>query len=116
MFTAYLLVTVLTIAANAGMAVADVAGAHFVLANSAEVGVSRSALPALAALKLAGAGGLLTGLLGVRSLGVAAAAGLVVFFLGAVVVHLRERVFHNIAFPGGYLALAAGSLVLAALH
>ena len=69
---------------------------------------------ALGALKAAGAAGLLLGLLGVRFIGVAAAAGLVLFFIGAVAAHIRARVYHNIAFPGGYLGLAAASLVLAA--
>ncbi|MGP4112129.1 DoxX family protein [Streptomyces sp. 4N509B] len=113
MFTAYVIVTVATIVANGGMAAADLSRAGFVLANSAEVGVPRSWLPWLAGLKAAGAAGLLLGLLGVRILGVAAAAGLVLFFVGAVAAHLRTRVFHNIAFPVGYLGLAVASLVLA---
>ena len=112
----YFVVTVVTIVVNAGAAVADLAKAEFVLANSAEVGVPRSWLPLLAILKAAGAAGLLLGLLGVRVLGVAAAIGLVAFFVGAVGVHVRARVFHNIAFPGTYLALAVASLVLAAPH
>ncbi|GAB2592788.1 hypothetical protein GCM10027168_27200 [Streptomyces capparidis] len=114
MFLAYVVVTVATIAANAGIAAADFSRARFVLANSAEVGLSPTWIPWLAALKAAGAAGLLLGLLGARLVGVAAAAGLVLFFLGAVAVHVRCRVFHNMAFPGGYLALAIGSLALAA--
>jgi hypothetical protein len=78
--------------------------------------VPRSTLPALAALKLAGAAGLLVGLLAVRPIGTAAAVGLVVFFVGAVAVHLRARVLHNIAFPGAYLVAAATSLALAVLR
>ncbi len=113
MFTAYLVITVLTILANAGMAVADLGRARFVLANSAEVSLPRTWLPWLAALKAAGAAGLLLGLVGVPVVGVAAATGLVLFFVGAVAVHLRARVFHNIAFPGAYLGLAAASLALA---
>ncbi|MFS1303227.1 DoxX family protein [Streptosporangium longisporum] len=113
MFTAYVVVTVVTIVANAGIVVADLARAGFVLDNGAEVGVPPSWLPVLATLKAAGAVGLLLGLLGVRPVGVAAAAGLCLFFVGAVVVHVRARVFHNIAFPGVYLALAVASLVLA---
>lgn len=77
MFTAYVIITVLTIVANAGIAVADLARAEFVLANSAEVGLLQSWLPWLAALKAAGAAGLLLGLLGVEVVGVAAATGLV---------------------------------------
>lgn len=113
MHAAYLVVTVLTIAANAGIAVADFARAGFVLANSAEVGVPRSWLPLLGALKAAGAVGLLLGLLGLRLLGIAAAAGLTLFFVGAVAAHVRAGVYHNIAFPGAYLALAVASLGLA---
>lgn len=109
-----LAVTLVTILANAGIAAADLMGARFVLANSAEVGVPRSWIPSLAALKAAGAGGLLLGLMGLHPLGLAAALGLVLFFVGAVGVHVRRRVFHNIAFPAAYLALAGATLTLAA--
>ncbi|MFF4774722.1 DoxX family protein [Microtetraspora fusca] len=114
MFIAYVIVTVVTIAANAGIAVADFSRARAVLANSAAVGVPPSWIPLLATLKAAGAAGLLLGLLGVRAIGIAAAVGLVLFFTGAVAVHVRARVFHNIAFPAGYFALAVASLALAA--
>ncbi|PRX96720.1 DoxX family protein [Allonocardiopsis opalescens] len=113
MHSLYLVVTVLTIAANAGIAAADLARAPFVMANSAEVGVPPSWVPPLAVLKAAGAAGLLLGLFGLRLVGIAAATGLVLFFVGAVAVHVRARVFHNIAFPGGFLLLAVGSLVTA---
>ncbi|MGX1513132.1 hypothetical protein RKD44_004420 [Streptomyces collinus] len=113
-YTAYVIVTVAAIAANAGIAVADLMRAPFVLANSAEVGVPASWLPWLAGLKGAGAAGLLVGLLGVRPLGIAAAVGLVLFFVGAVAAHVRARVFHNIAFPLGYLALSTTALVVGA--
>jgi hypothetical protein len=109
MGTASVVITLTTAIITAGVAVADFIPAGFVLANSAEVGVPRSWLPALGAVKLAGAGGLVVGLLGVPALGIAAAAGLVLFFIGAVVTHLRARVLYNIAFPGGYLLLSAAS-------
>ena len=109
-----LVVTLLTAAVNVAIAAADLAGARFVLANSAQVGVPRSWLPRLAALKLAGAAGLLLGLLdtALRPLGAAAACGLVLLYLGAVVFHLRTRVLYNLAFPGFYLATAVASLAL----
>lgn len=113
MFAAYVIISVITIAANTAIAVADLARARFVLANSAEAGLPRSWLPPLAAVKAAGAAGLLLGLLGVRPLGIAAAIGLVLFFTGALAAHVRARVFHNIAFPGAYFALAIASAVLA---
>lgn len=114
MFIAYLVVTAITILANAGIAVADVMKADFVLGNSAEVGVPRSWLPMLATLKAAGAAGLLLGLLGGQVIGLAAASGLVAFFVVAIVAHLRARVLYNVAFPGAYLAMAVASLILAA--
>ena len=113
MFTAYVVIAILTILANAGVAAADLAQARFVLGNMAEVGVPRSWLVPLALLKAAGAAGLVIGLLGVRPLGIAAAVGLVLFFTGALAVHVRARVFHNIAVPGTYFALAAASAALA---
>lgn len=113
MSTAYVIVTVLTIVANASIALADFARARFVLGNMAEVGIPKRRLPLLAVLKAAGAAGLVLGLLGVPVVGVAAATGLVLFFACAVAVHLRARVFHSIAWPGGFLAPALASLVLA---
>lgn len=109
-------VVALAILANAAITVADLVRARFVVANSAELGVPASWLPGLAALKGAGAAGLLLGLLGVPLIGIAAAAGLVLFYVGAVTFHVRARVFHNIAFPGSFLALAIASLVLTVLY
>ncbi|MFC0599041.1 DoxX family protein [Streptomyces palmae] len=111
--TACLVITCAAIAAHAGIAVADLLKARFVLANSAEVGVPASWLPWLAALKAAGAGGLLLGLLGVPYIRVAAAVGLVLFYVGAMVFHVRSRVYRTIAFPGGYLGVSVAVLVCA---
>jgi hypothetical protein len=112
MHTAYVVITLITVIATGGIAVADLIPAQFVLANSAEVGVPRSWIPALALTKLAGAVGLVAGLVGLPALGLAAAAGLVLFFVGAVLTHLRAHVLYNIAFPGAYLCLSAASLAL----
>jgi hypothetical protein len=95
------------------MAAAGLARSRFVVANMDEVAVPRPWLPRLAALKGAGAAGLLLGLLVLRPLGIAAAAGLVLFFAGALATHVRARVFYNIAFPGAFFALAAASGILA---
>ncbi|UWP79701.1 DoxX family protein [Dactylosporangium fulvum] len=92
------------------IAVADLAGARFVLANAAEVGVPRSWLPLLGTLKAAGAAGLVLALLGASLIGVAAATGLVLFFIGALAAHVRAGVYRNIAIPGAFLALAAACL------
>ena len=116
MNSAFIVVIVTTAIVTAATAVADLIPAGFVLANSAEVGVPRSWLPALGAVKLAGAAGLVVGLLGLRVLGIAAAVGLVLFFVGAVITHLRARVLYNIAFPGAFLCLSAASLALTVAH
>lgn len=105
------LVVTVTIVANAVMAGADLAGARFVLANSAEVGVRPTWIPLLGLLKAAGAAGLLLGVLAFPPIGVAAAVGLIGFFVGAVFTHVRARVFYNIAFPAVFLGLAVLSLV-----
>ena len=115
LFAAYVIVTIATILANAWAAIADLAQARFVLATMGEVGVPRSWLPPLGILKGAAAAGLLIGLLGVRPLGIAAALGLVLFFTGALATHVRARVFHNIAAPATFFALAAASAALAIL-
>jgi hypothetical protein len=106
------IVTVITAVITAAVAIADFIPAGFVLANSAEVHVPRSWLPALGTVKLAGAVGLVVGLVGLPAIGIAAATGLVLFFIGAVIAHLRARVLYNIAFPGGYLAFSVASLAL----
>jgi hypothetical protein len=112
MHLATAVVLAITAAATIAIAVADVARAPFVLANSAEVHVPESWLPGLAALKAAGGVGLLLWFGGVPVLPIAAAVGLVCFFVGAITAHVRARVFYNIAFPGTYLALAVACLTL----
>ncbi|WP_026929659.1 DoxX family protein [Glycomyces tenuis] len=114
MLAAYAIVTVLTIAANVWAAVIDFMKADPVVANSDALGLPRSWLFWLGVLKLAGAAGLTLGLLGLRPLGVAAALGLVLFFVGAIIAHLRARVLGNIPFPGVFLALAVATLALTA--
>jgi DoxX-like protein len=103
-------IVAIAIVANGAMAVADLAAVRFVLANSAEVGVPRSWVPTLGLLKGAGAVGLLVGLLAFPPLGIAAAIGLIGFFVGAVITHIRADVFYNIAFPAAFLVLAVLAL------
>ncbi|MDG4858478.1 DoxX family protein [Streptomyces sp. T-3] len=116
MFTAYVAVALVTIAANVYDSVVSLLRTEAVLANSAKVGVPESWLTPLALLKIAGSAGLAMGLLGVPLIDVAAAAGLVAFFVGAVIAHVRARVLYNIAFPGVFLTLAIASLALAAAN
>jgi hypothetical protein len=104
-------VIIIVIGLNAGIGVADLLKARFVLATSAAVDVPPSWLPMLGTLKLAGAAGLTLGLLGVRPLGVAAGIGLVLLYVGAVVAHLKARKFATGAAPLLFLGLAAATLV-----
>ncbi|RVW01757.1 DoxX family protein [Rhodococcus spongiicola] len=108
MIGALFIATLLCIVANAFIAVADYLEADFVLKNSADVGVPVAALPHLGTAKLVGAIGLVVGLLALPWVGVAAGIGLTVYFVGAVAVCIRARVY-NVAFPGLYLLLAGAS-------
>lgn len=110
MFTAYVVVTALTAAANTFAATVDFTRPDWLLGNMAKARVPQTWLFSLGALKAAGALGLLIGI-AVPLLGVAAAAGLVLFFIGAITTHLRAR-YWNIAAPVAFLLLAVASLVL----
>ncbi|GAA2608851.1 DoxX family protein [Actinomadura fulvescens] len=56
------------------------------------MGVPEAWFPRLALLKLAGAVGLLAGL-AVPAIGIAAAIGVILYFAGAVITHVRARDF-----------------------
>ena len=105
-------IIVTTIVLNAGIGIAALLRAPFVLATSGAVDVPEGWLPTLGGLKLAGAAGLLLGLQGFRLLGTAAAIGLVLFYVGAIVAHVRARKLATGAAPAAFLTLAVASLVL----
>jgi hypothetical protein len=111
MFTAYVVVTLMAIAANTFAATADFMRYKFVLTTAAKAGVPESWLPMLGTLKAAGALGLLVGLIGVPLIGTAAAVGLILFFVGAIITHLRVRDY-SIGPAAGFLLLAVAALVL----
>lgn len=108
----YVTVTLIAILINAWAASADFMRAKFVLANSAELGVPPDWVFPLGLLKAAGAIGLLLGLFGVPLIGLAAAVGLVLFFVGALVVHAKARVWHNIAVPLVFEVVAVGAFLV----
>jgi hypothetical protein len=89
-FTAYIAVTVLAAVANAFSATLDFVRYKQVLVNMARAGVSESWLTTVGVLKTAGAVGLLVGF-SVPLIGTAAAIGLVLFFVAAIITHLRAR-------------------------
>lgn len=105
-----LVATVGCVLANAFEVAAKTVRAQFVMQNTAEVGVAPRWVPYLAIIEGAGVAGLVIGLLGLPLIGLAAAVGLVLFFLGAVGVHVRAGVLYNIAFPMVFLGLAIAAL------
>ena len=110
MFAAYVAVTVAAAAANTYAAAVDFAEADWVVDNMARLGVPRTWLSPLGALKAAGALGLLVGIW-VPAIGVAAGVGLVLYFAGAVATVVRARWFAHY-YAAVWLALAAASLAL----
>jgi hypothetical protein len=82
-----------------------------ILDNMNKYGVPQSWLFSLGALKAAGALGLLVGI-AVPVLGIAAAIGLVLYFVGAIIAVTRARWYSHLSYPAPFLRLAAASLVL----
>jgi hypothetical protein len=75
------------------------------------LGVPLGLYPFLAACEIAGAAGLIIGLWW-GPLGVAAASGIVLYFVGAIGSHLRKADIKGIATPVLMLILAAAALIL----
>jgi DoxX-like family len=111
MFAAFIIITVLTIVANTYAAIVDFRRPQWVLDNMTEWKGSHSWLFTLGALKAAGALGLLMGI-AVPLIGIAAAVGVVLFFVGAIAVVLRAGWYSHLPWPVTYLLLAVGSLAL----
>jgi hypothetical protein len=109
-FTAYVIVTLLAAAANILSAALDFIRYKQILINMARVGVPQSWITILGILKAAGAIGLLIGI-GVPLIGTAAAIGLVLFFVGAIITHLRARDY-SFGLAVVFLLLAVAALVL----
>jgi DoxX-like family len=111
MFSAYVLVTAFTAVANTFSATCDLVRYEQVAVGMARAGVPESWMTMLGVLKMAGALGVLVGIV-VPALGVAAAGGLALFFVGAILTHLRVRDFSpSLGLAGVFLALAVGSFV-----
>jgi hypothetical protein len=110
MFSAYLFVTLLTAAVNLFSATLDFIRFKQVLINMAKAGVSESWITTLGLLKAAGAVGLLIGI-GVPLIGIAAATGLVIFFVGAIITHVRAGDY-SFGLAIVFLLLAVAALIL----
>ena len=114
MDTAYLVVAILAIAANAFSGIAALAHFRPILPAMARAGVPESWLTfPIGTLKTAGAAGLLLGLAGVPLIGTAAAVGLVLFFVCAVYTHIRAGDYSpQFGVAIGFLLLAMATLGL----
>ncbi len=110
MFTAYVVVTVLTAAANIFSAACDFVRYKQVSIAMAKAGVPESWMTMLGILKAAGALGLLAGIR-VPLIGTAAAVGLILYFVAAIITHLRARDY-SLGPAVVFLVLAVAVLVL----
>jgi hypothetical protein len=114
MFTAYVVITLLAIAANTFSGVAALVHFKPIIPGMVKAGVPESWLTfPIGTLKTAGALGLLLGLIGVPLIGTAAAIGLVLFFVCAIYTHLLARDYSpQFGLAIGFLLLNAAALVL----
>jgi hypothetical protein len=110
MFTAYLVTGGLLAVMLAGCATVDFVRNQQSLITMAKVGVPESWLTTLGILHAAGALGLLVGIR-VPVIGWAAAVGVILYFVGAIVTHLRAREY-TLAPPVVFLLVAMAALVL----
>ncbi|MBF6346649.1 DoxX family protein [Nocardia cyriacigeorgica] len=111
MFIATATTLIITALVTVVAAASDLARNRWTLDNMTKYGVPHEWIIPLGLVKLAGALGLLAGL-AIPVLGAAAAAGLVLYFIGAVATLVRARGYSDLMYPGFYLVLAAASLVL----
>ena len=124
MGTMYVVVALVTAAATGFSGVAALAHFRPIVPGMVRAGVPESWLTTLAALKAAGALGLLVGigvpLMGTTTAGIsttaaaigtAAAVGVILFFVGAVITHLRARDY-SLAPATVFLLLAVATLTL----
>ncbi len=110
MFTAYVVVAVLLAAVLLLSAYTKVIRFERTVATLTKVGVTEAQFAPLATCEAAGALGLLAGLW-VAPLGIAAAAGVALYFVGALGAHARVR-DRDVAAPVVILTLAVAALVL----
>jgi hypothetical protein len=110
MFTVYLVVTALAAAANFFSAGCDFVRYKQVSIAMARAGVPESWMTPLGILKAAGGLGLLLGI-ALPLIGTAAAIGLILFFIGAVITHVRARDY-SLGPATFFLLLAVGALTL----
>jgi hypothetical protein len=111
MTASYLIVTVLAAVVNIYAATNDFRRVAWVVSSMKRLGISERWLATLGILKTLGAVGLLIGIR-IQVIGLAAAAGLVLFFLAAILTALRARWYAHLPYPAVWLGLAVAALVL----
>lgn len=111
MFVTTAIVSGLLAALLALSAVRKLSHREAVVRSYLRVGVPEDKLNYLAFILIVGAAGLVAGLWW-TPIGVAAAVGLVCYFLGAVTFHIRAGDPRNLPLPLGFEALAIAALVL----
>jgi uncharacterized membrane protein YphA (DoxX/SURF4 family) len=111
MFVAYTVIAVLLALALPVSATAKLRRVPRAVDGLNSLGVPLGLFPLLAASEIAGAGGLVIGLW-YRPLGIAAAIGLVLYFVGAVGAHLRDRDFTGMPNAAVMPAASTAALIL----
>ncbi len=109
MYSAYLTVTSLAALMNGFAALMNFVGAEFVKVIADKVQVSRKWMVPFGLLLAAGAAGLAVGF-AVPALGIAAASGLIAYFICALWAHVRVR-DRNVGGAITFLVLAAAALL-----
>jgi hypothetical protein len=109
LFIAYAVIGVLLAAALLVSARAKLTYNKRLVEGFTALGVPLGIYPYLASCEIAGAAGLLAGLW-YAPLGIAAAIGIVLYFIGAVGAHLRKRDFKGL--PNALVLLIVAAMVL----
>ncbi len=115
MFIAYTIIAIIMSFLLVSSGIAKLRGNPKVVHGIHEVvGVPLRWMPWLAACEFAGAAGLLIGIVW-WPLGIAAAIGVVAYFLGASIGHMRVKDFKGLPTPAVILLIAIAILVLRSL-
>ncbi|MFF9804505.1 DoxX family protein [Streptomyces coeruleorubidus] len=110
MFIAYVVVASLLALVLIGSGRAKLVRDEKVTEGMHKIGVPDSWFPRLSALEFAGALGLIVGIF-YRPLGIAASAGVVVYFIGAIATHLRAKDTKGLPMPTVLMAAAVAPLL-----
>jgi hypothetical protein len=111
MFAATVIVSLLLAALLALAAIRKLSHQERIVQSYVRVGVPEDKLDYLAIILLAGAAGLLLGLRW-APIGVAAAIGLICYFIAAVVFHIRANDAKHLPTPLMYAVIAAVALIV----